>query len=367
MSMQNKIKTSAIRMSLFICLLSASSWAGADSATNGEPVVAVASGDVTAPVLQPQERRLENSDQTPTAALLERVRLNSRQQAAEAAFSLSVLAIEGKDFAAAELLIQESLQLQPSDPGYLQVAASLAIQKGDLAEAEAYQVKTLEVVQAALGTEDIRIVLLMDDLGTIYLAQGQYAQAEGVWRKSLAMREQILGDMHPSLAPRLKDLAGLVMHEGRFDETEQLLKRLVHILEVDAGPDRTDIAAAKHILADFYVSRARMDEANELYSMTLADWKTAPAPQRLRIAANVYELGNEYLAQLRMEEARPQFELVLGLLEDEYGDDHLYVRGARAALDKLKSGQEKHSSNAAFDRVGERKPNSLLSQHRQIM
>lgn len=369
MSKQSKITAGAMRLTLFFYLLSASAGAVAGSVILGQqtaPVDSVMAGAVESAAL-PQAGAFSSSTVTPTVALLEKVRQNGRQQAAEAAFSLAVVAIEKKDFAAAGLLIQEALQLQPSDPGYLQVAASLAIQKGDLAEAEAYQVKTLEVAQAVLGTEDIRISLLMDDLGTIYLAQGHYEQAERTWRKSIAIREQILGNMDPSLAPRLKDLAGVVLQEGRFDETEQLLKRLVNILEADTVPDRTNIAAAQHILADFYVSRERMDEANELYHIVLADWKTAPAPQRLRIAANVYELGNEYLSQLRLEEAKPQFELVLGLLEEDFGADHLYVRGARKALDKLNSAQEKHSGNKTFDRVGDGKTYRQLSQRNLIM
>jgi len=362
MSMQSKITTRAVCLILFFYLLSVGAGSVAASVIIDKQSAPLDSGEADV-----ADEAIAKHDPTPSVVLLERVRKNARQQAAAAAFSLGIMAIEQKDFTTAELLVQESLQLQPSNPEYLYVAASLAFNRGAFAEAEAYQLRSLELTKAELGTQDIRTALLMDDLGTIYLAQQHYEQAERTWRESLSIREKILGNTHPSLAPRLKDLAGLVMHDGRFDETEQLLKRLIHILEADTGPDRMDIATAQHILADFYVSRHRKNEADELYRRVLADWKTAPTQKRLLIAAKLYELGNEYLSQLRLEEARPQFELVLGLLENDFGADHLYVRGARTALVKLKSEQEEHSGNNRVDQVGSRELHSRFSQHREIM
>lgn len=122
-----------------------------------------------------------------TAAQLETVRENGKQQAAQAAFALGIAAVDRMDLAAAQTLIRDAIQLQPSNPGYLQAAASLAFHQGEFAEAEAYQVQSLALVRAALGQGDIRVAILMDDLGTIYLARERYAQAERLWQESLAI------------------------------------------------------------------------------------------------------------------------------------------------------------------------------------
>ena len=346
MIMQTNISTNAILVTLFFGLLSTSVGAVAGSDVLAKQTVPADPVTVNTPETDalPSEGTLANRSPTPTVALLERVRKNGRQQAAAAAFSLGIMAIEQKDFTTAELLVQESLQLQPSNPDYLYVAASLAFNKGAFAEAEAYQIRSLKLTKVELGKEDIRVAMLMDDLGTIYLAQQYYEQAERTWRESLSIRERILGDMHPSLVPRLLGLAGIAMHDERFNETEELLKRSIQILE----PDHTGIAAVQHTLADFYVNQQRTSEADALYRLALADWKAGPAQKRLQIAANLYELGNEYLSQLRLEEARPQFELVLGLLEDGFGSDHLYVRGARTALDKLKASKKSSSETSGL-------------------
>lgn len=350
MTMQTNITDKAVRLIPTFLLLSLSLSVPADGAVIAQ---GVAVNPATVNAGEPADRLQDSSPAggVPglTAAQLETVRENGKQQAAEAAFALGIAAMDRNDLAAAQALIREAVQLQPTHPGYLQAAAGLAFHKGDFAAAQAYQVQGLALAQAALGPDDIRVAQLMDDLGTIYLARQHYTQAERTWQESLAIHEQILGKMHPSIASRLNDLAGLAMRDGRFDETEQLLKRALHILEADAATERTDVAIARHNLADFYVHRQRPAEADALYRKALADWKAVPAPQRLQIAASLNEVGRGYLDQRRLEEARSQFELVIGLLEEDYGQDHPDVRSARTALDNVNSAQEKLGQREVFD------------------
>lgn len=97
----------------------------------------------------------------------------------------------------------------------------------------------------------------------------------------------------------------------------------------------------------------------------LTELRTAPTQQRLQIAADLYELGNEYLSQLQLEEARSQFELILGLLEGDFEEDHPYVRGAQDGLNKLKIKREMRGR--ALDRATDGKLQGQLSQRKQVM
>ncbi|MCW9088004.1 MAG: tetratricopeptide repeat protein [Gammaproteobacteria bacterium] len=308
--------------------------------------------------VMPQENPRTTKVTEPMVEMLERIRQTGKQQAAEASFTLAMLAIERRDANAARHLIREAVQLRPSHPGYLRAATDIASNSGHFAEAEMYNTRYLKLAIEELGEEDIRVVILMDNLGTIYQAQQRYEKAEQIWRASLSLRERILGEMHPSLAPRLKDLAELSMLNQRFDETEKLLKRTIHILESNEQSDHQEITIAQHILADFYVFRQRTDEANKLYAMVLADWRSAPEQQRLRIAANLYKLGNEYLAQQRHEGARSQFELILGLLEEDFGPGHRYVRSAKMALKKMASEKTRQGVNKLHERTVSMTPHS---------
>ena len=363
MTTQTKITDKAVRLILFICLVSI-----------GAVVIAkqVGSADIqTVNAVEPtgrsHDRPLTGNIPGQSATQLETARENGKQQAAEAAFALSIAAMDRMDVAAAQTLIQEALQLQPSNPGYLQAAAGLAFYKGDFVVAQAYQVQSLELALAALGPGDIRVAMLMDDLGTIYLARQNYVQAEHTWQSSLTIYEQVLGKMHPAIAPRLNDLAGLAMYDGRFDETEELLKRAIDILDADADTDRTDIAIAQHNLADFYIQRQRPAEADELYRKALADWKAIPMQQRLQIADSLNKLGDGYLEQRRPAEAKSQYELVIELLKEESGPDHPYVRSAQIALDKLNSEQSGLGESREFDQKMFEELRSQFSRRSQIM
>lgn len=271
---------------------------------------------------------------------LEALRDYSRHRATEAAFALGIVALDRKDTTAAQALLEEAMRIDPNNSDYLGLAASLSFYRGDFAQAQACQLRRLELARAALGPRDIRIAMLMDELGTIYLARRHYTQAEFAWMTSLDIYERMLGTAHPALAPILNELAGLMLRDGRFGETEELLKRAVQIFSSNTYADRLDLAAAQHNLADFYVHRQRTSEAELLYAQALTEWKSTPAQQRFLIAASLNEAGHGYLEQRRSEEAESQFRLVINLLADEFGD-HPEVLRARAALTELKSRRQK--------------------------
>lgn len=363
MSMRTKITAKALHQLLFICLVSAAGvvMAGQIDSVNSTTM------HTSASTARSVDRPLDSGSPGQTMAQLEMVRENGKRQAAEAAFALGVVAMERMELASAQVLIREALQLQPSNPGYLQAAASLAFRQGAFTEAQAYLLRSLELARASLGPGDVRVAMLMDDLGTIYLAQQRYTQAELTWQESLAIQEQVLGKGHPSIASLLNGLAGLAARDGRFDEAEQLLKRALQILQVDSGTDHLDVATAMHNLADFYVDRHRTSEADALYGDALKVWKTVPSQQRLQIAASLDELGNEYFAQRRMAGAEAQFRLVVGLLEEEFGPDHLYVRRANAALGKLKSEQDRLGERDELNHRMFEELRSQFSQRREVM
>jgi tetratricopeptide (TPR) repeat protein len=159
----------------------------------------------------------------------------------------------------------------------------------------------------------------------------------------LAIREQALGEMHPSVAASLNDLAGFAMKGRRFDEAEKLLKRTLHIFKTDFGTPSPETAMAMHNLGDFYANQERTSEADALYRQALNIWEVAPAKYRLQLAVILNDLGNFYHSQKRLDEAKPQFDLVIALLTEEFGQDHLYVSEARAGLKALSDTHEEHN------------------------
>jgi tetratricopeptide (TPR) repeat protein len=299
-------------------------------------------------VSQPQSTAVEAPSPSTSEAFLEQVRVNSRRQAAEAAFNLSVIAAGRMDFTLAGTLIEEAIQLNPSNLDYLRAAAGIAYSTREYDKAEEYQLTVLEIARSALGPDDLRVAAVLDELGIVYVAQNRYSEAESLLKQSLAIREQGSGKMHPSIAGSLNNLAGFAMQGGRFDEAEQLLKRALHILETSVDTDPSDTAMAMHNLGDLHANQKRFSEANALYQRAMLVWKEAPAKDRLELAATLNELGSFYHSQQRLDEAKPQFELVITLLSGDFGQDHPHVRTAMSGLDYLKIDREKRSEVKDF-------------------
>ena len=344
-------------LTLLSLLLSGSSWASTIDA-----MVANAPGSVS----QPQSTALETPAPSPSEEFLKQVRVNSRRQAAGAAFNLSVIAAGRNDFASARSLIEEAMQLSPSNPDYLRAAAGIAYSTREYDKAEKYQVMVVEIARSALGPDDLRVAELLDELGTVYAAQTRYSEAESLLKQSLAIREQGSGKLHPSLAGSLNGLAGLAMQGGRFDEAEQLLKRALHIFETSVDTDPSDTAMAMHNLGDFYANQKRFSEAKVLYQQAMLIWADIPAKDRLELAVSLNELGSFYHSQQRLDEAKPQFELVITLLSGDFGRDHSYVRTAMSGLENLKLDRERRSEVKAFSQSMFDELQAQLSKHNRV-
>jgi len=344
-------------LTLLSLLLSGSSWA-----STIDMLVANDPGSVS----QLQSTALETPPPSPSEEFLKQVRVNSRRQAAGAAFNLSVIAAGRNDFTSARSLIEEAIQLSPLNPDYLRAAAGIAYSIREYDKAEEYQVMVVEIARSALGTDDLRVAELLDELGIVYVAQNRYSEAESLLKQSLAIREKSSGELHPSLAGSLNDLAGFAMQGGRFDEAEQLLKRALHILDTSGDANQSDTAMAMHNLGDFYANQKRFSEANVYYQRAMLVWEETSVKDRLELAATLNELGSFYHSQQRLDEAKPQFELVITLLSGDFGQDHSYVRTALSGLENLKLDRERRSEVKAFSQNMFDELQAQLSKHNRV-
>ena len=316
------------------------------------------------PVSQLQNAAIEMP--STSEAFLEQVRVNSRQQAAEAAYNLASVAVKREDITSARVLIDEAIQLQPSNPNYLLAAARVAYITGEYYTAELHLLRTLEIAQSMLDPNDLKMAALMDELSAIYLAQSRYQEAETLLRQGLEIRKQALGEIHPSVATSLNELAGFAMKGRRFEEAEKLLKQALNIFITNSDAASPGTAMAIHNLGDYYTNQERFLEADDLYRQALAIWEVTPAKYRLQLAVILNDLGNYYRSENRLDEAKPQFDLVIALLTEEFGEDHLYVSTARTGLEALKDAREKHIELGNFSQKLFDELLTQISEHSQV-
>lgn len=298
-------------------------------------------------------------------AFLEQVRVNSRMQAAEAAYNLSILAANRKDLTLAHTLIEESIQLNQSNPNYYTFAADIAFLTQQYDMAIAYQMKVLEIARSAPGFDDLQVAMILDQLGAIYVVQEDDEKAKSSLLESLQLREKILGDRHLLVVMSLNKLASLAVRQEQSTIAESLLKRSLDIAREVSGPRHANSATMLANLADFYQSEARLEEAEVLYEEAISIWVDSPVDP-LRRAVGQNSLGRLFLRQRRFDDARLQFEQVLLLLKQNYTQDHPYVQQAIRNLTGLDA---ERGSNVEKDRMYDellREFSSHLPEHKGV-
>ena len=291
-----------------------------------------------------QSKTIEVPLPSTSKAFIEQVRVNSRMQAAEAAYNLSILAANRKDFTLARTFIEESIQLSQSNPNYYTFAADIAFLTQQYDKAIAYQMKVLEIARSPPGFDDLQVAMILDQLGAVYVVQEDYENAKSSLLESLQLREKVLGDRHLLVAMSLNKLASLAVRQDQSSVAETLLKRSLDIAREVSGPRHENSATMLANLADFYQSETRLEEAEVLYEEAISIWADSPVDP-LRQAVGQNSLGRLFMSQRRFDKARLQFEQVLFLLKQNYTPDHPYVQQAIRNLTELDAKRESNVDN----------------------
>jgi len=356
--MKNYLKTAAGIMALTSVSMSLQATVSADINNDGElqirsqthevmPEIDALNKNAVASDNQSQGKIVGLPSLSTSEVFLEQVRVNSRMQAAEAAYNLSILAANRKNFTLARTFIEESIQMSQSNPNYYTFAADIAFLTQQYDNAIAYQMKVLEIARSAPEFDDLQVAMILDQLGAVYVVQEDYEKAKSSLLESLQLREKILGDRHLLVAMSLNKLASLAVKQERSTIAESLLKRSLDIAREVSGPRHANSATMLANLADFYQSESRLEEAELHYEEAISIWLDSPVDP-LRKAVGQNSLGRLFLSQQRFDEARLQFEQVLFLLKQNYTQDHPYVQQAIRNLTDL---DIKRESNAEKDRM----------------
>jgi len=120
-------------------------------------------------------------------------------------------------------------------------AATQAYRDGRMAEAVGECV--LAVREAEWFDEgDMRLVVSLSTLASLYRFQGRDAEAEPLCLRVLALKERSLGPEHPNVAATLKDLVEIYRALGKTAEAESCHARAFAILERAIGPDLPELS-----------------------------------------------------------------------------------------------------------------------------
>jgi CHAT domain-containing protein len=210
--------------------------------------------------------------------------------------------------------------------------------KGNLVEATTSLVKVLKLGEELYprsrfpeGHSDLLIIL--NDLATLYEVQDEYARAEPLFLRSLAMRQRLYTKDrfprgHPDLAVGLNNLGRLYFAMDDYAKAEPLLRRALEMYEMQYPKGKypqghPDLALSLNNLAYLYEKRGDYARAGPLHRRALAMYQAAYPPARhpeghFAVAMSMHNLATLYEREGEYAKAETLFRRVMEMLETLY-------------------------------------------------
>jgi CHAT domain-containing protein/tetratricopeptide (TPR) repeat protein len=236
-------------------------------------------------------------------------------------------------------LAKQSLELREKalaagDPAIivnLQALALLYVAQGLVAEAEPL-LKRVDAHEKKLPAGSPTIAKGLDNLATLCLAQWRLGETEALLKRALDLSERSLPVGHHDLAPRLATLGGLYATQGRFAEAEPLLKRALEIIEKTTPIGNPEVAPILQFLAVLYVAQGRFAEAEPLAKRSIEIFERALPAGHPNIATALGSLALLYQRQWRLTEAEALFKRALEMRENAQPPDPLSTATSLSGL-----------------------------------
>jgi tetratricopeptide (TPR) repeat protein/CHAT domain-containing protein len=195
-------------------------------------------------------------------------------------------------------------------------------QKGNYAEAAPYYERAVELAPKVFGPEHENTGTILQNLGTLYLAQGRYGKAEPPLQRALQIYKKVLGEEHSYVAESLNNLGTLHYHQGQYSKGEPLYQRALAILEKIHGEEHLALAKTLNNLGLLYTDMGQYRKGEPLLQRALRISEKGLGKDHPDVAMTVVTLGKQYHLQGQYSKAEPLFRRALRIYEKVYGEEH---------------------------------------------
>lgn len=221
-------------------------------------------------------------------AMARRLWGNDHLQVATLLASQGLLAARRLDYAGAEALYRESLEIKIAHIGeeHPDVASSLhnlgfiAMNAGNLADGESYLRRALELKSRLYGEDNSSTGATLGVLGRLLLQTGRLDQAEEALLKSIEIRSEPYGRRHPQVLPPLQFLADLELERRAFAAAESFLNEALTIAHETLGEHSFHHTQIWRRFAELRQVQDRPQDAVVAYRNELASLEATGDPDR---------------------------------------------------------------------------------------
>lgn len=215
--------------------------------------------------------------------------------------------------------------LGPEDPRVVACLGNLAalyFRTNRVSQAEALFRRALKITQAQLGQHNPKVATHLGNLGALLMETRRYSEAEPLLREAARIDETSLGPQDPSLANRLNSLGRLLQDTDRLPEAESHFRRALDIAEASFGDQHPLVATLLNNYARVLEATGRLAEAETLFGRALQITETFLGPHHPDVAIRLNNLAHLLHHSGRLQEAEPLFQRALDITQSALGPDH---------------------------------------------
>jgi len=209
---------------------------------------------------------------------------------------------------------------------------------GQLDQALAFQLKTIEIYEKVLDKEHPWIATSYNNLSTIYQSLGQLDQALEFQLKTTEIFEKVLGPDHPSLATSYNNLSTIYQSLGQLDQALAFQLKTLEIKEKVLGPDHPSLATSYNNLSGIYQALGQLDRALEYQQKALAIREKVLSADHPDLANSYHNLSTIYRDMKDLDQARDYARRAVAILARLFPNGHPNLDLYRKNLAMIEAG-----------------------------
>ena len=200
-------------------------------------------------------------------------------------------------------------------------AAERYMNQGEYEEARRLYLRTLPVMEKALGQEHPATVTTLGNLCDASIRMSAYLDAKPLCMRALALREKVLGPSHPDVARSLSDLGLLYANEGDLGRAESLLRRALRIDSAEANSP--DMPTLLNNFGFLYSKKGKYARAEEYFDRAIAATEEISGREAPALVTMYSNAANVYLANHKFGDAAERFRHALAIAEHLSGPEQV--------------------------------------------
>jgi len=182
--------------------------------------------------------------------------------------------------------------------------------------------ETMQILESKLGSEHPNVVVLLNNLATLYRNMGEYEKALPFYLRVLEIKEKGPGLKHPSATVILSNLAELYREMGEYEKALQFFQMALYNNKRALGPQHPDVATSLNSLATVYHNMGEYEKALQLYQRALKIKEKVLGTRHLDVAILLDNLAELYREMGEYEKALPYYQRALEIREKALGQQH---------------------------------------------